>query len=270
VSATVTARWDGFLAQIHERFRSIMREALSACPMLLEQAGWDPIPMSTAWGAIEMRSKQLETKIEETWSSQVERAFEQAGASPQLVAHERSKGDAMRDAIEVERERTRIAIFADAGRRFFARATSERGRTFPCSRCGAPLDVPFTFRALNVACTHCTTVNGFEPGTNMRMGEICVHPLCEEAAWDQWLAMHRAEEGWRAARGATIQLLKTWERAQLGFWHAYLSARIRFLPDTAKDFDKDLRGRMAHFYDRMDREPAWIQAGRPRDLVSGP
>lgn len=264
---SASARWDSFLAQIHERFVGIMREAKEGCPMLLDQAGWDPIPMSNAWGAIEMRAKQLETKIEETWSAQVERALEQAGASPDVVGRERWKGEALRKSIEVDRERTRIKIFADAGRRFFERATSERGRTFGCSRCGAPIEVPFTFRALNLACAHCTTVNGFEPGTNMRMGEICVHPLCEEAAWEQWLAMHRAEDAWRSARTATIQVLKTWERSQLGFWHAYLSTRIRFLPDTAKDFDKDLRGKMGHFYDRMDREPAWIQAGRPRDLV---
>lgn len=267
MSAAVVARWDAFLAQIHERFRGVMQEAREGCPALLEQANFDPLPMGNAWSAIEMRAKQLETKIEETWSGQVERAFDESGAPPQVIAQERWKGDALRTAIEVERERTRIKIYADAGRRFYERATSEGGRTFPCSRCGAPIEVPFTFRALNLPCTHCTTVNGFEPGTNMRMGEICVHPLCEEASWDRWLAMHRAEATWRTTRDTTIEILKTWERAQLAFWHAYLSARIRFLPDTAKDFDKDLRGRMAHFYDRMEREGPWIRAGRPRDLV---
>lgn len=267
MSAAVVARWDAFLGQIHERFRGILAEAREGCPALLEQAGWDPIPMGNAWGAIEMRAKQLDTKVEETWSGQVERAFEEAGAPPALIARERSKSDALRATMEIERERMRIDIFANAGRRLYERATSEGGRSFPCTRCGAPLGVPFTFRALNIPCPHCTTVNGFEPGTLMRMGEVCVHPLCEEASWDHWLANHRAEAAWRAARGATIEILKAWERSQLAYWHAYLSARIRLLPDTAKDFDKDLRGRMAHFYERMDREAAWARAGRPRDLV---
>lgn len=263
----VVARWDGFLAQVRERFLQIMREAEEGCPMLLEQAEYDPVPMGNAWSAIEMRAKQLETKIDETWNSQVERAFEQAGASAQALAYERSKGEGLRDWFEIERERIRIKIWSDAGRTFYQRAQGELGRPFACSRCGAPMAIPFTFRALNVPCPHCRTVNGFEPGTWMRMGEMCVHPLCEEAAWQAWLAMHHAENAWRAARPVTIHQLKTWERAQIAYWRTYLGTRIQLLPDTAQAFEADLRGRMRAFYDQMDREVAWIQAGRPRDLV---
>jgi hypothetical protein len=100
----------------------------------------------------------------------------------------------------------------------------------------------------------------------MRMGEICVHPLCEEAAWQAWLALRQTESAWRAARPVTIHHLKAWERAQIAYWHAYLSARVRLLPDTAQAFDADLRGKMRAFYEQMERERAWIDAGRPRDL----
>lgn len=262
----VVARWDGFLAQVRERFMTIMREAQEGCPQLLEQADFDPVPMGNAWGAMETRAKQLETKISETWNDQVEGAFEQAGAPPHAVAQERAKGVAVRDWMEVERERTRIGIYANTGRAFFQRAVAEVGKSFACIRCGAPLEVPFTFRALNVTCPHCTTVNGFEPGTRMRMGEMCIHPLCEEAAWQEWVAMHQAEETWRATRGTTIEILKQRERTQIAFWHKYLSTRVRLMPDTAAAFDADLRGRMRHFYDSMEREPAWTRAGRPRDL----
>ena len=78
--SAVTARWDGFLAQIRDRFSTIMGEAREGCPMVLEQADFDPTPMGVAWGAIEMRAKQLETKIEDTWNDQVEGAFENDGA----------------------------------------------------------------------------------------------------------------------------------------------------------------------------------------------
>jgi hypothetical protein len=265
--SAVTARWDGFLNNIRERFLEIMQEAKEGCPALLEESNLDPIPMGNAWGAIEMRAKQLETKIEETWSSQVERAFEQDGAPPQFIAHERAKGDALRDFIEVERERTRIAIYSDAGRAIFRHAATEIARSFACVRCGAPLEVPFTFRALNVHCQHCRTVNGYEPGTRLRLAEICIHPLCEEAAWQQWLVMHQAENAWRQARPVTIHHLKGWERAQIAYYHAYLSTRVRLLPDTAQAFDADLRGRMRQFYESMERERPWTLAGRPRDLV---
>jgi hypothetical protein len=267
MTTPVHARWDGFLSQVRERFIQIMREAEEGCPQLLEQASYDPVPMGNAFSAIEMRAKQLSTKIEETWSSQVERAFEQAGLPPDAIEIERVKGDALRDWFEVERERMRIKIWANAGRMFWKRAVSELGKPFACSRCGAPLEVPFTFRALNVPCSHCRTVNGFEPGTWMRMGEMCVHPLCEEASWNAWLAMHQAENAWRASRPTTIHHLKAWERTQIAYWRAYLTARIHFLPDTAGAFEADLRGRMRAFYDQMEREGPWIQAGRPRDLT---
>jgi len=267
MSAAVTARWDGFLAQVRERFMALMEEAKVGCPQLLEQADFDSVPMGNAWGAIENRASQLSSKITDTWDSQVDGAFEQAGAPPQAIAHERAKGNALRDFMEIERERTRIAIFADAGRRLFDRALAEGGRSFGCSRCGSPIQVPFTFRALNMTCGHCSTVNGFEPGTRMRMGESWVHPMCEEISWEQWLALKQAERARRDHRGESFPILKQLERAHLAFLHAYLSARIRFLPDTAPAFDADFRGRMRFFYEQLDREAVWIQAGRPRELV---
>jgi hypothetical protein len=101
------------------------------------------------------------------------------------------------------------------------------------------------------------------------MGEICIHPLCEEAAWNEYVAMREAENVVRRTRSdeTTIHHLKNHERAQIAFWRAYLGARVRFMPDTAPAFEADLRGKMAHFYDMMDREGPWVQAGRPRDLV---
>lgn len=262
-----SARWDAFLSQVRERFLDIVREAREGCPALLEQADFDPIPMSNAWGAIEMRAKLLESKIADTWSGQVEATFEAAGAPPDAVAWERTKGVLLRDWLEIERERARIAIFADAGQKLFERAKAEHERPFSCTRCGAPLNVPFTFRALNVTCPHCTTVNGFEPGTRMRMGEVYVHPLCEEAAFEPWLAMHRAEKTWRRSRDPNIDILKVWERAQIAFFRAYLRRRGELLPDTTSAFDADLRGKLRPFYEQMERESAWIRAGRPREAL---
>ncbi len=263
----VVARWDGFLAQVRERFVQILCEAHEGCPALLEQAGWDPTPMGNAWSAIEQRAKELSYKVDETWSSKVETTFEEAGAPPEVLHAERSKGDALREWMEIEREKTRISIYANAGRALYRVALAEMGRALACVRCGAPLEVPFTFRAQNVPCTHCRTVNGFEPGAKIRMAELCVHPLCEEAAWEWWVAMFRAERAVKAARPVTIHHLKHWERAQIVFWRAYFTMRAQLLPNAASSLDADLRGRMRSFYESMDREKAWIEAGRPRDLV---
>lgn len=265
----VAVRWDGFLAQVRERFVQVLCEAHEGCPAVLEQAAWDPTPMGNAWGAIEQRAKELSTKIEETWFAQVERAFEEAGVPPERAAREREKGDALRDWMEIQRERARVVIWADAGRALFERGLAEMGRAArACVRCGAPLSIPFTFRARNVPCAHCRTVNGFEPGAMIRMAEVCVHALCEEAAWEAWLVLHQAERAARSARPLTLQHLEHWERAQLGHLRAYLTKRAELLPDRAGAFEADLEGRMRAFYDRMERESVWLLAGRRRGRES--
>lgn len=263
----VVARWDGFLAQVRERFVQLLGEASEGCPQLLDQAGGDPGPMSQAWHAIEQRLRDLGTKVEDTWHQAVDSAFEEAGAPPHVVHEQRANGEALREWMAVETERTRIRLLADAGRALFGRAVAEMGRAFACSACGAPLQVPFTLRAVNVPCTHCRTLNGFEPGMRVRMVESFVHPLCEERAWNAWLGLRQAESHRRAARPVTIAHLKGVEHAQLAYWHTYLSARVELLPDTRASFDADLRGRMRAFYDAMDREGPWVQAGRPRELA---
>ena len=75
MSGHPSQRWDAFLNSVRERFIEIMNEAKEGCPQLLQESNLDPIPMGNAWSAIEMRAKQLETKITETWDGQVERAF---------------------------------------------------------------------------------------------------------------------------------------------------------------------------------------------------
>jgi hypothetical protein len=45
--------------------------------------------MGNAWSAMERRAKELGTKVEETWSEQVEKKFEEADAPPPIVARER-------------------------------------------------------------------------------------------------------------------------------------------------------------------------------------
>ncbi len=39
------------------------------------------------------------------------------------------------------------------------------------------------------------------------------------------------------------------------------------MPNTARDFDKELRGRLYQFYGSLDREAAWRKAGSPRRVV---
>jgi hypothetical protein len=267
MNEALIARWNGFLEQIKGRFQIILQEAKDGCAGLLVESNLDPIPMTNAWGAMERRAKDLGTKIEETWNDQVEKKFAEVNAPPALVAAERRKGLEARRAMDIEVERTRIDIYVDAARRISDAARAEMAEGFKCKQCGAVVEVPITFRAVNVKCKFCSAVSTFEPGTRTRMMEAsCLHPLCQDRAWNEWVAMTKADHALHDARGYPLNLLVAYETAQIAYWRAYLTARLTWLPDQAGSFEKDLRGRMAHWYERMENEKEWVAAGRPRQL----
>jgi len=263
VSEALVARWDAFLKNIAERFEQIMQESRDGCAQMLLETNYDPIPMGNAWGAMERRAKDLGTKVDETWRQQVEPKFEEAGASREVVLEQAHKGDALRDRIEVETERTRIGIYCKLARDV---AELDKNLHQPCKQCGAPFAVPLTFRVTNMTCPHCRTVNEYEPGTRTRYVEAsCLHSLCEQAAWNEWLAMRAAERAFKQARPHTLAHIQAWEVAQIAYHRKYLTTRLAYLPDQAASFAKDLAGRMEHFYVySIPNDPEWVRAGRPR------
>ncbi len=266
------ARWDGFLAKLRERFEEVMAESQAGCAALLHQTGGDTMPVSNAWTAMRMRALGLQSKVEETWSAQVQDQFIAAGASSAQLDRALARGEALRDWMEVEVERVEIEIFASASRSLVQLAEAEQAQ-LRCSQCGAVLlgpgtSIRVTLRAIDLACSHCRSLNTIEPGPRARMAEAMAHYFWREATWDAWLAKHEAERAHRKARGTTLALLQAWERAELGYWRAWLGERAKLMPGVEKDFDKDLIGRMRQFYDSLEREPAWTKAGRPRQIDS--
>lgn len=218
---SVVARWDGFLARLRERHDLVLREGEHECRAASRHGG-DLSPLGRAWIATSARADELEVKLEQAWNDEVEPAFEEAGADEFVVAQEREKGYRLRVFMEVERERTRVRVYADAARALF--------------------------------------------DTTPHAPETLSHALCEEAAFTEWLAKEHAARAARQARDVTIHQLKHWERAEIAYLHAYLRARAQIVPESARAFEREMTGRMRHFYDSMEREPAWVSAGRPREV----
>jgi hypothetical protein len=266
MSEALVQRWDGFLKTIKERFDQIMQESRDGCAQMLVETNYDPIPMGNAWGAMERRAKDLGTKVDETWRQQVEPKFEEAGVDRGLTRQQSDKGDALREWMENEIERTRIQIYCKLARDVAELDAKEKQGGYPCRQCGAPLAVPVSFRVSNLTCVHCKTVNEYEPGTRTRYIEAsCLHSLCQEAAWNEWLAMNQAEKAYKRARPHNIGHIQTWEAAQIAYHRKYLTTRLGYLPDQAASFAKDLAGRMEHFYVyTLNTDGEWAKAGKPR------
>lgn len=264
----VVARWDAFLANIYERFSSVLSEAQQGCAQLLVDNDYDTHAFGLAWSAMELRAKQLDTKLSDTWEDKVSPMFDDLDLQAAVQDRERAKGDALSDRMEIELEGMRVRIFADAARAVWKRAITEAPPHLSCSQCGAPMPVPPTLAAANVTCSACSGVVTYEPGARLRSIEhFCVHPLCEEAAWPQWLARHVANKAINDARDESLALLKAYEHAQIEYWRAYLSTQANLLPPRAAAFDADLRGKMQYWYELVDRSGPWIAGGRPRAIA---
>ncbi len=262
----VIARWEAFLSNVRARFEQIMEESRQGCAALFEQSGGDPIPLSNAWAGMNARALTLGSKVTDTFEASVDPALEAAGASVDIIDRERERGLALVSWMDRERERVRVEIFAGVGRRMWEEGLAEQQGSFACSQCGAGLRVPRTVRAVNLTCPHCSAVVTFEPGMRLRYAANYVHNLVEQDVWPLWLAWQDAEDALRAARGASLAQIQAVEDAQIAYWRAYLEARARWLPERAADLEADLRGKMRQWYDTIQHERAWVQAGRPRKL----
>jgi hypothetical protein len=272
-------RWDGFLAKIQDRFDELMRESEAGCAALLVQTGGDTIPLSNAWQGMRMRALALRSKVSDSWHDQVQDKYHEAEASREgrawageanEKAYDRAdaawaRAEALLDDLEVRLEQIEIKIFADAIRNLLRMAAAEQAQ-LRCSQCGAELEHAVSLQSVEVGCRHCSALVTVEPGPRARMAEAMSHYLWNEACWPQWLARHRAEHAVREARTATLAQLQAWELAEIEYWTAWLGERAKLLPNTTAQLDKELRGRLHQFYQSLDREIAWKQAGSPRRI----
>jgi len=238
MTAETVARWDAFLGKLRGRVDETLAQAEEGCAMLLDVNGLDPQPMTIAWMAIETQLHELTQKVDQTWEAKVEPALE---GTPGVEA-EREKGDALRRDIERQKDALEVRMFADAARKIYAQAKANLARDQKCAQCGAAMKLGQAFfRSRHLTCSFCTNVNTFVPGSLISSVEyFCCHHLAREKSAPQWAAWLAAEHGPRAQAEAALKAYAT----------AYLNARIEIVPEYAADFEKDLKGKMAFFFER--------------------
>lgn len=254
----VRARWTAFLDKIETRFNELVGGAQQSLPELVDLSGFDLTPFSNALTAVRVQCQELTHKIDITWSSQVEAAFEQAlgdGAPARAqIDQERKRGEQLALKLALALRSAEVGIAADAAERVVAEARKILAKEFKCSHCGAPLAVREQFfRSYYVNCQFCRTVNTFEPGMVARMVEhFAVHALAERDSLEENIAYLMADHRYRRSRGPTSEKVRLeLVEAYRVFVDKYLGERIRWLPDLAKNLEKDRRARMDSFIDSV-------------------
>jgi hypothetical protein len=261
-------RWEGFLKQIADRHASVCQEARDGAKEALAAADHDPTPVAHAWAAVTNRLIELERKIIDTWNEKVDDTFEAEGFDPKRRAAEREKGATLAWELENQRQAVEMGVFAWGAREMHAKALAQQPER-NCPHCGAPLNVPVSYRSLNLTCAHCRTVVTFEPGALARIAvAFGAHALAWEAAQAEWLGMRTTERRVRDTRPPVpLALLKDHERAQIAYWFKYMKARAHFEPEL-RDVAYEVRCRMEHWYTMSaEHEEEWVRAGRPKEPI---
>jgi hypothetical protein len=262
-------RWQAFLTQIEGRHRGVRDEAwASAQAIIAGITGGDAAPLSRAWSATESRLQELERMIIDTWHAKVDAAYADENVDSQTRTEAFGRGDALKFALENEREKLQQRMFAELARQLFARALAGRRDNF-CTACGAALSLPVCFRALEVRCG-CGQATVFEPGEVMRaVDAVGTHALSQNEAFAEWLAMREADRRARSMRPpCSLELLKAYERAQIAYWRRYFAARALMEPEVARDQSGFVRSRMDPWYRySAQHEEEWKRAGDPREKI---
>lgn len=266
------ARWDAFLAQIEERHKQVIAEAEVAARAEIAKLddGGDHIPLVNQLSAVDARLRELETKIIDTWHEKVEDAIFADGHSAEVRDAQFERGDELKYRLDEAREELPIRMLSSLARHRHQRAKAAHGPV-PCAYCGAPLDAPFSFRALELPCGACKgRITLWQPPELMlSVAAIGTHPISQEAAIKEWRAMRAAERAMKAHRSPTpLAALKDYEKAQIAYWRVYLKARAWFEPILARDPRMEIEKRMEQWYVySADNEKAWVEAGRPREQI---
>jgi RNase P subunit RPR2 len=263
-TASPVQRWDDFLGKIEERYNALIAEAIAGSRDLFNDTEFNLVPVSQAWSAIRAQVLSLQRKIDDTWSSQVEAAFENAGIDYTVADKHRNKGFALSEKIETDYDRRYVLAMGDLAKTMFEKASVEATKTFPCKNCGTHLEPPkHVFRSAYIVCPSCNMSNTYEPGGLLRSAEhFCSDALSTVSAMAERDAMVRLEKSVNrlSSDAITLQHLKAWETATMTFWKKYLTARIALIPEFEKEYDADLNAAMKRFYDDVSRYPQWQSA----------
>jgi hypothetical protein len=219
-------RWNAFLAQIEQRHAQVRAES--------EQFGTaynadDLAPLSHHLMGVKSRLQDLEQSIEATWHAKVDDVYAAEGASGDVRGEAFMQGRHLGHRLDDEREESEIRILAEQAQRRFESPRPELAQT---------------------------------------AAAIGAHVLAQQAATGEWRAMRTALRALNAYRPpAPLAAVKAYERAQIAYWRAYLTVRARYEPAIqVHNMPFEIGSRMEQWYvSSAEFEPAWVQAGRPRE-----
>jgi flagellar hook-associated protein FlgK len=179
----IIERWDTFLSKIKARCDEMITQANQGCEMFIPQLLYDTNAIGNAWTGIKNQIYELTIKVYETWPK-MEALLNQAGSNATETDVELEKRHQVITYMQWEYEKNRIIALAKAGRQilFNVKKHVNESKMHNCTQCGSPLDINiYSFRAVNIKCESCSSVNTYKPDDRVIALESWVLvPLADE------------------------------------------------------------------------------------------
>lgn len=217
-------RWRGFVQKVTGRLTEIMNESNAGFEGLLQDPGLDPITFTNAMNAIEIRYKDLRSKLANTYSEQV--------VLPTIGGGRGEAEKLLRDAenwMEESWERFRTGWNGRLVRSLYARVGPLMNKPAGCSRCGAQLTRTLFHQAESITCASCKSVNSVSPDPLVYTYFAMAPDLIAD---EQTIQLKMAAE-----RGKSDAL---WQQ----YFEAYAKARATIAPMTPEEIRSYSESRM--------------------------
>jgi hypothetical protein len=221
----VLTRWRSFVQKLTERYQQILTESDAGFQGLLADPNLDPITFGNAMSAIEIRIKELRTKLGDTYTENVTGHLSAMKPAEQLMRQ-------TDDWLEEHFEHWRVGWNGRLVRSIWARAQPLMHRKVGCTKCGAELTGRTVFhQAESVGCRHCGAINSVTPDALVyTYFAMAPDMLAAEQTLASKLGLARAERG-GAGRAQLLELTRQ-------HWRAYVTARAQIAPMSAEEQER--------------------------------
>lgn len=226
------SRWKSFVAKTTERYQAIVTESDAGFEGLLQDPNLDPITFGNAMNAIEIRVKDLRTKLGDVYTQNVVGAIHVMREAEQLM-------NQTSEWMEDHFEHWRVSWNGKLVRSIWSRVQPLMHAPKSCTKCGAALTNRTTFhQAESVKCTHCQAVNSVSPD-NLVYTYFAMAPdmIADEATVKTKIQLERQRQ--RVSKAQIVELSRQ-------HWRAYVTARAQIAPMSAEEQDRFVESRVSY------------------------
>lgn len=227
----LSARWDGYLGKLKDRYIEIMAQAEEPLNGVIANLQYDNVVIHNVKTGLNNQTViQLGEKAEQGWMMMDTEMQKSGKFFWNQKADEHKKMDDFKEWMNVEFEKFEVGLYGRAARKILENVKQhvDDKKMHKCTQCAAELPINiYSFVAVNIKCESCGSVNTYEPDDRVRALEwFVLTPLAEEYALPAKLKARYDKS------------------AQKEYYRMYYTYLMEHVPDKKEFYQRDMEERV--------------------------